>query len=93
MNSLIARHVDTLERTLWAACRALEERAAISRRVAQRLDDGGRTSSAGRFERQADVSAEQAAQLKTLLDSLEAVPDLGLEAIVESRIGSRHGLA
>ncbi|NUR76208.1 MAG: chemotaxis protein CheB [Thermoleophilia bacterium] len=93
MNSLIVRHVDTLERTLWAACRALEERATMSRRVARRLNDGDRTSSARRFERQAKVSAEQAAQLKTLLDSLEAVPDIGLDAIAESRIASEHGVA
>ena len=55
MNSLISRHVETLEGTLWAACRALEERAAMSQRVARRLTEGGRTKSAARFERQGKV--------------------------------------
>jgi two-component system chemotaxis response regulator CheB len=85
MNSLVARHVDSLERTLWSAYRALEERAAMSRRVARRLEDRGRTESARRFERQAQNSAHQATELKALLDSLEAAPDVGLDAVAESR--------
>ena len=64
LNSLVARHDEALERTLWAACRALEERAAMSRRVARRLDERGRSESGGRFERRATVAAGQAAELK-----------------------------
>jgi two-component system, chemotaxis family, protein-glutamate methylesterase/glutaminase len=74
MNSLVDRHADTLERTLWSAYRALEERAAMSRRVGRRLADRGRQESAGRFERQAEISSRQAAELKELIDSLEALP-------------------
>jgi|tagenome__1003787_1003787.scaffolds.fasta_scaffold20953091_1 two-component system chemotaxis response regulator CheB len=81
MNSLVARHVDTLERTLWSAYRALEERAAMSRRVARRLGDHGRLDSAKRFERQANMSSKQATELKALLDALEAAPDLGLDPV------------
>jgi len=85
LNSLVARHDESLERTLWAACRALEERAAISRRVARRLLEGGRRDSAGRFDRQATTAARQAAHLKGLLDELEASPDVGLDAVAASR--------
>jgi two-component system, chemotaxis family, protein-glutamate methylesterase/glutaminase len=85
MNTLVARHVDTLERTLWSAYRALEERSAMSRRIARRLGDRGRKESAGRFERQAELSARQAGELKALLDSLEAAPDIGLDAVAEAR--------
>ncbi|MFL5928316.1 MAG: chemotaxis protein CheB [Gaiellaceae bacterium] len=83
MNSLVARHVDTLERTLWSAYRALEERAAMSRRVARRLADHGRLEAAKRFERQAKISSKQATELKTLLNALDPAPDLGLEAVPE----------
>lgn len=74
MNSLIDRQVDTLERILWSAYRALEERSAMSRRVARRLADRGKTESAERFERQAEISSSQAGELKVLIDSFEAVP-------------------
>ncbi len=80
MNSLAARHADSLERILWSAFRALEERAGMSRRVARRLAERGREESAGRFERQAEISARQAEQLKDLLDSLEPAPDVADEA-------------
>jgi two-component system chemotaxis response regulator CheB len=76
VNSLAARHDEALERTLWAAYRALEERAAMSRRVARRLADRERHGSSQRFERQAVESMHQAAQLKRVLDALEAPPDI-----------------
>jgi hypothetical protein len=37
------------------------------------------------FEQQAERSAAQATELKALLDALEATPDLGLAAVVESQ--------
>jgi two-component system chemotaxis response regulator CheB len=84
MNSLAAHQFDTVERALWSGYRALEERSAISRRVARRLADRGHNSSAARFERQAEVSARQAAELKALLDSLEPAPDLAEEAAAQA---------
>jgi len=74
-NSLVARHADTVERALWTAYRALQERAAMSRRVSRRLSDHGRRRSAATFERQAVETARQADGLKRLLDELEAAPD------------------
>jgi len=85
MHTLAARHVDGLERTLWSAYRALEERAALSRRIARQLADRGRDDSSKRFTRQAEAAARQAAELKVLLDTLEAAPDVGLEPVAEPR--------
>jgi two-component system chemotaxis response regulator CheB len=79
LNSLVAGHTDTVERAFWTAYRALEEQSAMSRRVARRLADRGRLESAGRFERQAEQSARQAAELKQILDALEPAPDVGAE--------------
>jgi two-component system chemotaxis response regulator CheB len=75
LNHLLAQHGDTVERALWSAYRALEERAAMSRRVSRRLGDRGRLESAERFERQAELSARQADDLKAVLDAFEAVPE------------------
>jgi two-component system chemotaxis response regulator CheB len=75
LNNLLVRHGETVERALWTAYRALEERAAMSRRVARRLADRGRVESAARFERQADISASQADELKLLLDDFDAAGD------------------
>ena len=47
----------------------------MSRRVARRLADRGRVELAERFERQADVTAGRAAELKAVLDEFHAVPD------------------
>jgi len=75
MRSLVARHREAVDQLIWAGYRALEERAAMSRRVARRLQERGREESARRFERQADVSARQANQMKELLDTLAPAPD------------------
>jgi two-component system chemotaxis response regulator CheB len=72
LNNLLARHGETVERALWTAYRALEERSAMSRRVARRLADRGRIESSERFERQAEIAASQARDLKALLDDFDA---------------------
>lgn len=82
LNNLVARHGDAIERALWTAYRALEERAAMSHRVARRLADRGRPDSSERFERQAEVSERHAAELKSILDGFEP---LAAEAAPESR--------
>jgi two-component system chemotaxis response regulator CheB len=72
IDSLDSENGIAVERALWAAYRALEERAAMSRRVARRLADRGRSESAGRFERQAEGSVRQATDLKAVLDAMDA---------------------
>jgi two-component system chemotaxis response regulator CheB len=72
LNTLVDHQGETVQRALWTAYRALEERAAMSRRVARRLADRGRAESADRFERQARVAEDQAADLKVVLDHFDS---------------------
>ncbi len=74
LNSVAARHGEMLERALWMAYRALEERAAMSRRIARRLADRGSTESAERFHRQAAEAVRQAEGLKRILGGIDAAP-------------------
>lgn len=74
LENLLARQGETVERALWTAYRALEERSAMSRRVARRLADRGREESADRFGRQAEIAETRAAELKAVLDAFEAMP-------------------
>jgi two-component system chemotaxis response regulator CheB len=74
LENLLARQGDSVERALWTAYRALEERSATSRRVARRLAQRGREAAAARFERQAQVAERNASELKNVLDAFEAAP-------------------
>jgi two-component system chemotaxis response regulator CheB len=76
-NSLLALQGDQLETALWTALRALEERAALNRRVASRSARAGRQSVATRYRRQARDADENAAVVRDLLETFEAaaVPD------------------
>jgi two-component system chemotaxis response regulator CheB len=75
LNTLIERHGEAIERNLWSAYRALEERSAMSRRVARRLADRGRLESAARFDRQAEVAGSQAQELKGILDAFATMTE------------------
>jgi two-component system chemotaxis response regulator CheB len=59
---------------MWAALRALEERAALSRRMAERFRIRGRRSTAESFERQANAAVEQGVVIRRALE--EVVPEL-----------------
>jgi two-component system chemotaxis response regulator CheB len=74
LNNLVARQGESVERALWTAYRALEERSAMSRRIARRLAERGREESAERFERQAEVAERNASELKDVLGAFEAAP-------------------
>jgi two-component system chemotaxis response regulator CheB len=74
LENLVVRQSETVERALWVAYRALEERSAMSRRIARRLSERGREESAARFERQAEMAEGDAAELKVVLDAFEAAP-------------------
>ena len=80
LNSLAAEHTLAVEQAMWTAYRALEEHASMSRRVARRLAERGRSESAGRFERQAEISTKQAADLRRILHELEPAPDAAVQA-------------
>jgi two-component system chemotaxis response regulator CheB len=72
--SLLLEQSAYVERALWAALRALEEKAAMLRRMSARASDRGSRGSAARFARRAEGVVNEAVVLRGLLDSLEAAP-------------------
>lgn len=67
--SLLARQTDSLEATLWAALRSLEENAALSRRMGRRARALGNNLSCDRYELRAAATERHAGQLRALLKS------------------------
>lgn len=61
---LMEGQTEALERALWSAIRGMEERAALMRRLGQRMREGGNTITAHRFDRQAQEMEEQASLLR-----------------------------
>jgi two-component system, chemotaxis family, protein-glutamate methylesterase/glutaminase len=71
--ALLNSQSDGLEAALWSALRALEERLALTRRVASRLRDQRKPDLATRFELQAEDAAAHAVFLRDVLENLEAL--------------------
>jgi len=66
--TLLAQQSDALEEALWVALRALEERAALSARLAERGKEQGQTLTAARFDEEArDASIRAEVVRKVLL--------------------------
>lgn len=66
--SLIAKQTDALEAALWAATRALQENAALARRMERRSrQNGGDVSE--RYHKRAEDAEKHAAFLRTLLQN------------------------
>jgi two-component system, chemotaxis family, protein-glutamate methylesterase/glutaminase len=67
-DSLQADHSDSMERALWAALRALEENAALVRRLADRADKRGHDRSAKQFLTRARSLEQEASTVRTILE-------------------------
>jgi two-component system chemotaxis response regulator CheB len=66
--SLLAKQTDGLEATLWAAMRALQENAALARRMERRARQNGGGNGAGeRYHKRAEDAEKHATFLRTLL--------------------------
>jgi two-component system chemotaxis response regulator CheB len=65
--SLLARQPDSLDTTLWAALRSLEENAAMARRMEKRARDHGNEFSSRRYEQRAATTEKHAGLLRALL--------------------------
>jgi two-component system chemotaxis response regulator CheB len=83
--SLMDEHGRALEVALWTALRALEERAALLRRMARRADDADHSGSARSFRQQASELDHHAAVVRdTIVPTATAGgEDLGLAAAGE----------
>lgn len=71
---------ESVEEALWSALRALEERAALSRRMAQQARDRGHLHTAGRFDETADEAERNARLVNGLLVQGPVVDDGDAEA-------------
>jgi two-component system chemotaxis response regulator CheB len=69
--TFVAAQNGRVETALWTALRALEERAALNRRLAGRLRGRGAGRGARSFEARADLTLEQAVVIRELLQVLE----------------------
>jgi two-component system chemotaxis response regulator CheB len=65
--SLLAEQSEALEQALWTALRALEERAALSARLSDRMKLNGQKLAASRFHDQAEESRRRAALIRQVL--------------------------
>jgi two-component system chemotaxis response regulator CheB len=66
-DTLTSEQALTVEHALWTALRALEEQAAVRRRMAERASRQGMTASADRYQQRALELEQQAQQVRTLL--------------------------
>ena len=67
VNTLLAEQSEALEEALWNALRALEEKAALSQRLATQARDRDRPYSAQRFQTQGDDAQARATLVRNLL--------------------------
>ena len=79
-DTLIDAQADDVESALWAAIRALEDRAALLERMAHQADERAQDRSARRFLRQSQAASEQAGTVRRALagaagSTLRRVPD------------------
>lgn len=66
-DALSADQVETVEKALWTALRALEEQSALKRRLGERARINGNSEDAAQFEARARDLSEQAEQVRSLL--------------------------
>jgi two-component system, chemotaxis family, protein-glutamate methylesterase/glutaminase len=71
VETFVAEQADEVERALWTALRSIEERAALHRRLADRLSHRGSGGTASRFAQRADESIQEAVALRELLERYE----------------------
>jgi two-component system chemotaxis response regulator CheB len=74
IKSFEASQTEGVEAALWTAVRALEESAALSRRLAERARTSGKPRAAAAYEAQAEERSRQAQQVRELLLSGTAQP-------------------
>ena len=73
--TLVIEQHEHVERALWAALRALEEKAAMLRRLSTRFKERDQRRTAVRLERKATAILEEAVTIRSILRDLEPVAD------------------
>lgn len=90
LQSFLPAESGQVETALWTALHGLEERAALTRRLAERMRNHGGVHSAAMFERRASATLDQAVVIRELLQALEA-ETAGREDPDDARAGCRPG--
>ena len=88
-DTLIDAQADSIEGALWAALRALADRGALLRRMAQQAEHRGQRRSARRFHRQSQAASDQADIVRQTLSraagtTLRRVSDTDDDHLAES---------
>jgi two-component system chemotaxis response regulator CheB len=84
--TLLDAQADDVEGALWAAVRALADRAALLGRIAQQAERRGQPRSARRFRRQAQSASEQAEVVRTALAGAAVTT---LRRVADTDVGER----
>jgi two-component system chemotaxis response regulator CheB len=71
LESYLTAQNGRVETALWTALRTLEERASLTRRLAERMENRGAHASSAMFERRAAATLDQAVVIRELLQALE----------------------
>ena len=77
--SMLAMQTDAVDRALWAALRALEERAALTRKLADRARERDQRGVAVAFDHRATTAEQQALLVRRVLvdrTSMQVVPEM-----------------
>ena len=67
VDSLLVRQQDAIENAFWVALRALEERAALMRRLVRRAEKSGHRVGIARYNEEAKTVAERAKTLRDII--------------------------
>ena len=89
INTLLAEQTDSLEVALWSALRALEEKAALTDRMAKRAQTNNQNISAQRFQTQAQDSQQSAVLVRQMLLSSDSSEEL---AVVNDQLLEKQNL-
>ncbi|SDM17275.1 chemotaxis protein CheB [Allokutzneria albata] len=84
--SLLDGQTDALESALWVAYRSLQDKVALSRRMARSAAERGRPASSSRYERVAEETDRAGTLLRGLIDRMNRMTDYrGVEPLPEDR--------
>jgi two-component system chemotaxis response regulator CheB len=68
LDSLLVEQTETLERALWTAVRAMEEKATLSRRLAAQAKSQNRSRSAEQFAQQAEETEQNVRLVRQMIE-------------------------